>query len=185
MADVLNGTTRCPDLRPDDSLTVLSGLVTAFSSGAPLKHIRADVERLTMAQEERLQVVQSLQTQHAMIRMVRLMEARDRLERFLLSAAERSDLTPSEALVFLKMIQTDMPEIKAAMQPVPIKDTKATLDKVDFAQKIEAAETEKKYSDTTAQGREIIRKIIHGLVKQSSGKNTKPPRHGNSANREN
>jgi hypothetical protein len=152
-------------------LTVLNDLVHAFSSGEALDRIKPDVDRLTMAQEDRMTLVNSLTTQHSLIRMVRLMMARDRLERFMLSSVERSDLTPSEALLFLKMIQTDMSEIQTQIKPTPIKDSKGLIDKVDYAQKKAIADTLSRYDNTSPQGREIIRKIIHGLLKKDgSGK---------------
>jgi hypothetical protein len=171
MIDVSSGQVEVPPMEPDASLTVLNDLVHAFSSGEALDRIKPDVDRLTMAQEDRMTLVNSLTTQHSLIRMVRLMMARDRLERFMLSSVERSDLTPSEALLFLKMIQTDMSEIQTQIKPTPIKDSKGLIDKVDYAQKKAIADTLSRYDNTSPQGREIIRKIIHGLLKKDgSGK---------------
>ena len=180
MIDVLNGEAEPPPMEPDASLTTLNDLVHAFSSGEALDRIKPDVDRLTMAQEDRMTLVNSLTTQHSLIRMVRLMMARDRLERFMLSSVERSDLTPSEALLFLKMIQTDMSEIQGQIKPTPIKDSKSLVDKVDYAQKKSIAGTLSRYDNTSPQGREIIRKIIHGLIKRDgSGKSTGASGPGN------
>jgi hypothetical protein len=166
MVDVADGRTESPDLKPDDSLMVLDELVQGFTSGKDLEKVRSEVDRLTMAQDDRMTLVTSLVTQHSLVRMVRLMVARDRLERFMVSAAERGDLTPSEALVFLKTISTDMAEIQDSIKPTAIKDAKGLVDKVDYSQKKAAATASAKYDDTSPQGREIIRKIVYGLIKQ-------------------
>lgn len=174
MIDVIEGKVLPPDLRPDASLTVLGELVQAFDSGQGLNQIKSEVDRLTMAQEERMVLVDSLVTQHSLVRMTRLMAARDKLERFMLSATERSDLTPSEALLFLKLIQTDMTEIKESIKPTPIKDAKGLVDKVDYAQKKTLAGAMSRYDRTSPQGREIIRKVLHGLIKRANEKPGKP-----------
>lgn len=181
MIDVLNGQEEAPSMEPDASLTVLNNLVHAFSSGEALDKIKPDIDRLTMAQDDRMTLVNSLTTQHSLIRMARLMMARDRLERFMLASVERSDLTPSEALLFLKMIQTDMSEIQDQIKPTPIKDSKGLVDKVDYAQKKAIATTLSRYDNTSPQGREIIRKVIHGLLKKDgSGKPTSASGPGDS-----
>lgn len=182
MIDVLNGEVEAPQMEPDASLVVLNDLVHAFSSGEGLDKIKPDVDRLTMAQEDRMTLVNSLTTQHSLIRMVRLMMARDRLERFMLSSLERSDLTPNEALLFMKMIQTDMAELQVHLKPTPIKDSKGLVDKVDYAQKKAVGDSLSRYDKTSPQGREIIRKIIHGLLKKDggSGKPTSPTGSGDS-----
>lgn len=174
MVDVLEGRATPPNLNPDASLTVLGELVQAFDSGEGLHRVKSEVDRLTMAQEERMVLVDSLVTQHSLVRMTRLMAARDKLERFMLSATERSDLTPSEALLFLKMIQTDMAEIKDSIKPTPIKDAKGLVDKVDYAQKKTLAGAMSRYDRTSPQGREIIRKVLHGLIKRANDKPGKP-----------
>jgi hypothetical protein len=173
MIDVVEGKVQSPDLRPDASLLVLGELVQAFDSGHGLGQVKSQVDRLTMAQDDRMVLVDSLVTQHSLVRMARLMAARDRLERFMLSATERSDLTPSEALLFLKMIQTDMSEIKESIKPTPIKDARGLVDKVDYAQKRTLAGAMAKYDRTSPQGREIIRKVLHGLLKRANGANDK------------
>jgi hypothetical protein len=174
MVDVLEGRATPPNLNPDASLTVLGELVQAFDSGEGLHRVKSEVDRLTMAQEERMVLVDSLVTQHSLVRMTRLMAARDKLERFMLSATERSDLTPSEALLFLKMIQTDMAEIKDSIKPTAIKDAKGLVDKVDYAQKKTLAGAMSRYDRTSPQGREIIRKVLHGLIKRANDKPGKP-----------
>jgi len=173
MIDVLSGQEEAPNMEPDASLTVLNSLVHAFSSGETLDRLKPDIDRLTMAQDDRMLLVNSLTTQHSLIRMARLMLARDRLERFMLASVERSDLTPSEALLFLKMIQTDMSEIQSHIKPTAIKDSKGLVDKVDHAQKKAIATTLSRYDNTSPQGREIIRKVIHGLLKRDGS--GKPP----------
>ena len=172
MVDVLDGKVDSPSMEPDASLTVLDEVINAFSSGQGLEAVKSDVDRLTMAQDDRMTLVTSLVTQHSLIRMARMMKARDRLERFMMAASERNDLTPSEALVFLKMIQTDMTELQQHIKPVSIKDAKGLMDKVDYSQKKGLSDTLAKYSNTSPQGREIIRKVLHGLFKkaENSGK---------------
>lgn len=163
MVDVLDGDVPSPDLSPDKSLSVLDDLVKAFSSGEGLDRIKSEVDRLTMAQEDRMTLVTSLVTQYNLVRMSRLMLARDRLELFMMAASSRGDLTPSEAILFLKMIQTDMTEIQTQLKPTTIKDAKGLVDKVDYAQRKVTVSTD--YESTSPQGREIIRKLMYGLLK--------------------
>jgi hypothetical protein len=180
MISVMEGVTPVPDMTPDDSLTVLNRLVDGFTTGRGLASVQADVDRLTTAQEDRMTLVTSLITQHSLVRMTRFMLARDKLERFMLSATDRGDLTPAEALIFLKMIQADMAEIQTNLKPVAIKDAKGLVDKADFAQKREGAVALTKYHNTTAQGREIMRKLLYAVSKPTSvtGGSTNTSRSG-------
>jgi len=56
------------------------------------------------------------------------------------------------------------------------------VDKVDYAQKKAVGDSLSRYDKTSPQGREIIRKIIHGLLKKDggSGKPTSPTGSGDS-----
>ena len=165
LISIQSGDVEPPDLNPDSSLDVLNRLVEGFGNGTPLDGIKDDISRLTLAQEDRISLVNSLVASHSLVRMVRLMRARDRLERFLLSCSERGDLSANEAMVFMKMVQAELKSAESLLKPPPIKDSDGMVEKTDFAAKVAIDSKADAYAKTTPQGRDIVRKELYRMMR--------------------
>ena len=165
LTDIMDGRVDAPDLDPDDSLKVLESLVGKFAKGESLSAIKPEVDRLVMAQDDRVMLVKAVMATHGLTRLVRLVKARDRLERFMVSCLERGDMTASEAIVFMKIIQTSMTEVQTEIIPQPLKDSDGVVDKADFATRKSGEVVRRNLGNTSPQGREVMRKMLYGMFK--------------------
>lgn len=160
------------DPRAEDAIVnVVSKLIRSFKTGGSEGAVKVEVERLLNAREEKTELVNSLLVIHDMDRLPDYLKLRRYIEKYLLRSAFKSELTPAEALAFLKISQD---EIKGIVSQVrtngdPSKDVGELLNKADFVTKASEKELVEKFKMTSPQGREILRKIGHKLAKAAKG----------------
>ena len=164
------------DAKADSVLNTLSKVVGSIKTGESITdETRESVTKLISNQEDRAELIQNLLLTHQYDRLVRYTKIRDHLERVMLTCAKRGDLTAAEALAFMKitMEQTDSISSEVRAGATSVQDLMGMLNKVDFAVQIGEKELEKKFANTSPQGREIVRRLATRLSKAANGK---PPK---------
>lgn len=176
VSQVNDGDIPAPNLGPDSSLVILDKAVEAFSNGKPLDAIVPDIDRLSMAQEERVSIVKSLLAAHSLGRLSRLIQTQDKLERVILNAAGSGNLTVTESVVVLRLVKDGLEEVQKYLKPdSSIKDSKAVVEKADFSKKRTSEKLHKDYAGrTTATGRDIIRKVVFDMVHRLNNQRQQP-----------
>lgn len=164
------------EAKADTVLNTLSKVVGSIKTGESITDdTRESVTKLISNQEDRAELIQNLLLTHQYDRLVRYTKIRDHLERVMLACAKRGDLTAAEALAFMKitMEQTDSISSEVKAGATSVQDLMGMLNKVDFAVQISEKELEKKFANTSPQGREIVRRLATRLSKAAKGKPSK------------
>jgi hypothetical protein len=154
----------------DDSpvIRIISQLVQAFNAGTSTDAVREEVTRILNSQEERAELIDGLLVANDVDRLPNYLRARSVIEQYLLGCASRSDLSPAEALAFLKIVQVEIEGISSRVRGGAVsgrRDVMGLIDKADFVTRVSEVELSKKFSNTTPQGREILRKVGYRLMK--------------------
>jgi hypothetical protein len=162
----------CPLPAPpaDVVLDTLDEVVDALKTGREISGLRDRISQLITNQESRAELVSSMAMAHDFGRLARYMRARASLEDILLTASIDRTLTPTQSLAFLKIAQEQSEVILSRVRAgaTNIQDLMALLNKADYALQVQDAALAKKFSNTTPQGREIIRRLAHRLNKMSA-----------------
>lgn len=153
----------------DPILDTLEKIVSGIKTGGDIQQESSAVLRFISNQESRSTLVDSMLLSHDYERLVRYAKARNHLEDVLLRASMRGDLSPTEALAFMSVVNAESKVLQARVRAGSenIKDIMALLEKADYALTERQVEITKRYVDTTPQGREIIRRLTHRLAKVS------------------
>jgi len=148
-------------------LDTIGSVVQSIVSGTSLDAHNETITKLVINQENRANLLNNLILTHDYERLVGYLKARHLLEKHMLACLERNDLTPSEALAFMKIVQTETAEIQGhiASGASSINDIGALLNKVDYATQTGEKELAKKFKNSTPHDREIVRKLIYKLSK--------------------
>lgn len=151
----------------DPILTVLDRLITSFKHGSSTAGVREDVEKLLNARDERSELINSLMIAHDMDRLPDYLKVRRYIEKYLIRTALAGELSPAEALAFLKIAQGEIDTISSSVKSgtAPGKAVDELITKADFVSKASEKELAEKFKNTSPQGREILRKIGHKLAK--------------------
>lgn len=85
----------------------------------------------------------------------------------MLKAFDRHDLTPAEALAFLKLAKEEIEDITDRVRggATSVKDVEDLVNKADFVNRLSEGELAKKFSGTSASSREILRKVGYKLAR--------------------
>lgn len=168
-ADLPNITTENPVLG-----TMLK-LVDGIKGGEKLTELTKEVTQYVANQEARSELLSNLALTHDFERSVKYAIVRDKLESYLLSLAANDRLTPSQSIMFLKIVQEEADNIAARVRAGanPVNDVVALLNRADFATQMEDEELQKKFAGTTPQGREIVRRLAYKLAKATKEKRKK------------
>ena len=167
------------DLPPNDDprsedpiVAVLGKLVQSFKLGSGSEDVKAEVTRLLNGRDEKAELVNSLLVAHDMDRLPDYLRLRRFMEKYLLHSAFNGNLTPAEALAFLKISQDEIRGIVSQVKSAgdPSKDVDDLLNKADFVNKASQQELMDKFKQTSPQGREILRKIGYKLSKAAAAK---------------
>lgn len=156
------------DAKSDSVLGTLTKVVDSIKTGETItEETRDSVTKLISNQEDRAELIQNLLLTHQYDRLVRYTKIRDHLERIMLTCAKRGDLSAAEALAFMKitMDQTDSISSEVKAGATSVQDLMGMLNKVDFAVQASEKELEKKFANTSPQGREIVRRLATRLSK--------------------
>ncbi len=141
---------------------VLRKIVGGIEHGHDIKDAYPTIGRLIHSQEQRANVVNQLLMTNEFRRVTELSAARDHLENDLIKAAYRQDLSPAERLVLMKMLQDQLKssEGRLAAGAQPVQDLIGLMQKINFATQGDEGALKARFSQTSAQGREIIRKLV-------------------------
>ena len=161
-----------PASPPDPILEILKELVDKFKSGESTENVKAEIVKLISHQGERHELINNLLVMHDLDRLPAYLKARHLIEQYLLTCADRKDLSPIEALAFFKIAQTEIETITSRVRigATPVKDVEALVEKADFVTRLSETELQRKFQSTTPQGREILRKVGYRLAKLAQDK---------------
>lgn len=124
------------------------------------------IARLIHAQEQRSEVFSQLLVTNDFSRLARAVKARDRLEETLVTAAMNDDLLPAERVILLQELERVIASAqKNVSSQTSAGDVALLLEKLDYATEMAGATLRKKFSSTTAQGREVVRKLLTRVSK--------------------
>jgi hypothetical protein len=159
--------TPLPPAPEDAVLDTLDEVIDSLKTGREISGLRERIAQLVTNQESRAELVSNMAMTHDFDRLSRYMRARASLEDILLTAAVDRSLTPTQALAFLKITQEQSEIIlnRVRAGATNIQDLLSLLNKADYALQVQDAELAKKFSNTSPQGREIIRRLAHRLNK--------------------
>jgi hypothetical protein len=159
-----------PPAPEDMVLDTLDEVINSLKTGREITGLRERIAQLVTNQESRAELVSNMVMTHDFDRLARYMRARASLEDILLKAAVDRTLTPTQALAFLKIAQEQSEIIlnRVRAGATNIQDLLSLLNKADYALQVQDAELAKKFSNTSPQGREIIRRLVHHLNKAAS-----------------
>ncbi len=146
-------------------LGVMRGIVDRAREGRSMAEYKPLIEKYTQANSELAQVLGHLFLRYKNDAMVNWLETEERLETFLRRCMARGDLSPAEALVFLKMskdeIRYSAEQLKEQIEHgVPDLDAQSVVTKLDYTLALTEREAMKGFEKTTPQGREIVRKLV-------------------------
>lgn len=156
-----------PPAPKDMVLDTLDEVINSLKTGREITGLRERIAQLVTNQESRAELVSNMAMTHDFDRLSRYMRARASLEDILLNAAVGRTLTSTQALAFLKITQEQSEIIlnRVRAGATNIQDLLSLLNKADYALQVQDAELAKKFSNTSPQGREIIRRLAHRLNK--------------------
>ncbi len=143
------------------ALDVFDRIVDSINNGTDLTPEFPTLSRLIHAQEQRAEVIGQLLLTHDYGRLAKASRARDRLEETLFTQAMNDDLLPAERVILLEkldsIIATSQKRIGA--ESTSVNDLETLLQKMDYATELAGAGLRRKFEGTSAQGREVVRKL--------------------------
>jgi hypothetical protein len=156
-----------PEQPNDPALEMLTQMISALSSGQGLDHLKPKITQLLSGQGEQSELVNNLLVAHDVTRLPGYLKARFTVEKYLFDCLGRNDLTPAEALAFLKLTKEEIDIITQRVRggATSVRDVSALVDKADVLNRLSEQQLVDKFSKTTAVGREILRKVGYRLTK--------------------
>jgi hypothetical protein len=149
---------------PDANLVtdLLNVIVHGIQTGEDFSSTYPTIARLVNNQEHRANLINQLTLVDDYRRAAVFIDLRNELESELVAAAKSNDLRPSERLVLLKMVDDRLGDInhRIAGSAIDVQDVLSLLQKTNYAVEVKGEALKKKFSETSAQGREIIRKLV-------------------------
>lgn len=164
-----------PPAPADQVLDTLDEVIGALKTGREISGLRERIAQLVTNQESRAELISNMAMTHDFDRLAKHMRARASLEDILLTAATDRTLTPTQALAFLKLTQEQCDTILSRVRAgaTNIQDLITLLNKADYALQLQDSKLSSKFSNTTPQGREIIRRLAHRLNKVAAAEATR------------
>lgn len=153
--------------KADPAVLALEKVVHGINTGAPLSKSYGEIERLVSNQQDRAELFDNLLMAHDFTRLVGFLKARSRVENVLLAVAERGELTATESIAFLEMMNTQIGKIQTRIRSgaVANNDIMGLLAKVDFVMQQGEEDLEAKFAKSPPQSREIMRRLATRLAK--------------------
>lgn len=151
----------------DVALSVLRKLVDGIHAGKSLEALYPQLSRLIANQERRAEIVDQLLLTSEFDRATTLAQARARLEHDLIISCYRNELTAHERMDLLEVLVPLEREARNRIKSgaLPINDLLAQIQKMDSTLAIDEEALRSKFSKTTPQGREVVRKLAMRLSK--------------------
>lgn len=149
----------------DPVLSGMRSVVDALRTGGTMIALKPVIDRFARANDQVAQVIGTMYVRHQYERLVSNLEAQSVLEKFLHRCLKRGDLDSKEALVFLGMVRSEIRAItasvtKQAREGIPDVDGNAAVEKMDHTVQTQQQEASEMFKDTTAHGREMMRKLL-------------------------
>ena len=123
--------------------------------------------------DQKLSIHKAILALYQSDRMISLVKAQAKVTGYLITCAQRKDLTPAESLAFFKIFGDEITSIRKTLDEVDrdqLKDIEGLLKKTDFNALKDQRKLEKRFAGTTPQGRDVIRKLVHTLLKAAEKK---------------
>lgn len=150
----------------DLPLNVLKATVDGLNRGLPLGEFETHAKRMVAHATDKAELVAALVQAHELDRLVMNMDSRALLEGKLHRAIRRGDLTSAEALTFLDYLCSDIGTgIASLKKNTPTLDSITIIEKVSGNQQEMEKSAQTRFAKTTPQGREIIRRSGHAILK--------------------
>ena len=143
------------------ALDVFDRIVDGINQGTDLSDEFPRLSRLIYAQEARSEVIKQLLLSHDYSRLAKAVRARDRLEELLFTSAMNNDLLPAERVLLLEKLETIVAtsQRRIGAESTTVHDIETLLEKIDYSTEAAGASLRKKFAGTSAQGREVVRKL--------------------------
>lgn len=156
--------------RPASSpaLDVFDRIVEGINNGTDLSAEFPRLARLIHAQEQRSEVIKQLLLTHDYGRLAKATRARDRLEETLFTQAMNDELLPAERVLLLEKLETIIGTAnrRIGAESTSVHDIESLLEKIDYSTEAAGAGLRKKFQGTSAQGREVVRKLALKVARQ-------------------
>jgi hypothetical protein len=153
---------------PDTVINTIEKVVSGIIDGGDVSASFPEIARLIANQEQRAELLTNLIQTQDYKRLGKFLRAQNKLENEVLACAMRDDLSPAESFQLLELIGPETEKLKNKVKSgtPQVKDIEGILNKLDYALQMSDDEIRKKFSkNTTPQGREITRRLIHKLTK--------------------
>lgn len=143
------------------ALDVFDAIVDGINNGTDLSSEFPRLSRLIHAQEQRSEVIKQLLLTHDYGRLAKATRARDRLEETLFTQAMNDELLPAERVILLEKLETiiSASQRRIGAESTTVHDIESLLEKIDYSTEAAGANLRKKFQGTSAQGREVVRKL--------------------------
>ena len=153
--------------QPDAVLDAMESVIGMIKDGKSIEPQQERIRQLIDNQNERAQLIDSLQLTHEYERLVKFLRARKCVEDVLLQVAENGQLSPAEALAFHSILGKEVKDMqkRVGIGAMGIQDILGLLNKVDWVVQSNEKKLQKDFTNTNPQGREIIRKVSTNLQK--------------------
>lgn len=149
----------------DLPLEVLSAVVRGLNHGQPLGDAEPHAKRLASHAQDKAELVGALIQSHELDRLVANVQSRAILERLQNRAIRRGDLTTLEVMALLERVSGEIKDGVALLKKAnPALDSITVIEKVNSARQEVEKTTQQKFTGTTAQGREIIRRSLFAMI---------------------
>jgi hypothetical protein len=159
----------------DPILDVLETVVNGIKHGTDISAQEERITKVILNQEQRAELIDNIMLTHDFDRLVQYAKARKVLEDFLLKSAIRGDLSVTEALAFMRIVQTESETLQNRVKSGAhsVKDIVQMIQKVDYTIQRNEQDLAKKYKNTSPQSREVMRRLGHKLNKLGKDKANK------------
>ncbi len=150
------------------TLNVLDRVIDSIENGTNLNPEFPEIARLIHAQDQRAEIISQLALTQDYRRLNRALRAQEKLEDALFVAAMNDELLPAERVLLLEKLEGIISTTRKAIgaQSTSINDIQSMLEKLDYKAEMAGAGLRSSMKGTTAQGRELVRKLLVQVSKK-------------------
>lgn len=150
------------------TLNVLDRVIDSIENGTDLAPTFGEIARLIHAQDQRAEIISQLALTQDYRRLTRAMRAQEKLEESLFTAALNDELLPAERILVMEKLEGIISTTRKAIgaQSTSVNDIMAMLEKLDYTAELAGAGMRASMKGTTAQGRELVRKLLTSVNKK-------------------
>lgn len=148
------------------TIGVLQRLIEGLTFGTDLSGIKDEVLRIVQHQPEKADLFNALISMINQERVVDAVITRGQTEKLIKRAANRGDLTTTEALVVWRLCNNVIQEAQQNNGKSKSMDSVAVVEKVDYARQKSENKHSTRWENTTPTGREIMRKKLYDLRRE-------------------